>query len=138
MTTVADVHAAIRTRLASFTALTVRYRNEDRNLPLSPEGFVFVELIVDDSRIAAYGGGVGQNLHRTDAHIEANLFMPVDTGVAAGFAHAETICALFRSVRADGISYFDAEVYPGAGKSDDGNYEHCATALIRLQFDKNG
>jgi hypothetical protein len=139
MPTVAAVQSAIRTRLeANFTAITVRWKNEDFILPDTPAPFVLVELIVEDHSIAGYGGGRLANLWRTDARIEAHVFMIAGTAMATGLGYAEDICAVFRSQRVDDISYGGAEVFPGDGEIQDGNMAHVASTVIDLFFDKVG
>lgn len=139
MPTVAQVQAAIRTRLeANFSALELRWQNETEPLPDTPTAFVFVELVLENHGILAYGGGQGSNEWRTEGRIEAHVLVPVGTGVATGLAHAESICDVFRGQRVDSITYLGAEAFPGAGNTEDGSYCNVSTAIISLHFDKTG
>lgn len=139
MTTVAAVQAAMRATLeAGFTAAPLRFKNEPAPLPDEPAPFVYVELAVEDHDFIAFGGGRGGNLQRTTGRIEAHVLVPVGTGVASGLLWAEAIAALFRGRRIDGVSYGSAEALPGAGRSDDGNYDLAAIVEIDLFFDKTG
>lgn len=135
MPTVQAVQSAIRTRIeAGFTAAELRFKNESVDVP--DDAFVYVELIVEDSSIVAFGGGRGSNLQRTNARIEAHVLVPVGEGMSEGLGWSETIAAIFRGQRMDDVSYFDAEVFPMDGKSEDGKFCHVATAIVSLFFDK--
>lgn len=144
MTTVAEAQTAIRARAeADFSAYPLRWKNEPSPLQETPAGLVYVELIVEDSSFVAFGGGRGANLQRSTGRIEAHFMLPrgiPDSGAALDTAldNAEAFAALFRSYRDATISCFAAEVYPMSGKTMDGNYDHVATVIINLQFDKTG
>jgi hypothetical protein len=135
MTTVATVQTSIKTTIgAGFTAAPVVYKNEGVDPPTT--AFVYVELILENSEIVAFGGGRGANIQRTFGRIEAHVFIPVGEGIDQGLAWAETIAALFRGVRLDAVSYFDAEVFPADGLSENGRFAHVATTVVSLLFDK--
>jgi hypothetical protein len=139
MPTVAAVQSAIRTRLeANFTALPLRWQNEHAPLPDDPTGFVHVEIDLRLPNFVAFGGGRGQNLQRVFGEINAHVLMPAGTGLAIGLQHAESICAVFRGLRVDDISYDAASPLPGTGTVTDGNYAHAAEAYISLYFDSLG
>lgn len=139
MTTVAEVQSAIRARAeANFMAVPLRFKNEDALLPDVPTAFAFVELIIEDHGLVAFGGGAGANMQRTSGRIEAQFLVPIGTGADDGLTDAETFAAVFRAKSLSGITYRGAEVYPGAGKSDDGSYDLAATVIIDLHFYKTG
>lgn len=135
MPTVQTVQAAVRSRIeAVFSYAPLVFKNEGVDVPET--AFVYVELIVEDAEIIAYGGGRGNNLQRTNARIEAHVFIPVGEGVNQGLGWAETIAAIFRGTRLDDISCFDAEVFPMDGLSENGRFAHVATTIVSLYFDK--
>lgn len=139
MPTVAAVQSAIRTRLeANFTALPLRWLNEHAPLPDDPTGFVHVDIVMDPPQFIAHGGGRGFNLQRVTGAIAARVLMPSGTGMNAGEVHAESICAVFRGLRVDDISYGAASPIPGDASIEDGNYANVATALIEFYFDSLG
>lgn len=139
MATLADVHAAVKARIAAnFTAIAVRYANENNQLPDTPAPFVFVEIDLDPSFNAAYGGGRGQNRHRTTGELLAHFMWPVGWGVEDAFAKAEEFAALFRNYRDSTMSCFAGGPMPGTGKTEDGSYSHCATVAVDLFFDLIG
>lgn len=139
MTTVADVQSAMRARAeANFTAIPLAFKNEDYELPATPAAFAFVELNVVDHGLVAFGGGAGANMQRSEAEIEAQILVPIGQGVADGLAWAEQFAAVFRAKALGGITYRGAEVYPGTGRTDDGNYDHVATVIVDLHFYKTG
>ena len=135
MTTVATVQAAARTVAeAGFTSAPLIFKNEGVDVP--DTAFVYMELIVEDAEIVAFGGGRGSNLQRTNARLEFHVFIPVGEGVSQGLTWAETIAALYRGTRTSDYSCFDAEVFPMDGKSEDGRFAHVATTIVSLFFDK--
>lgn len=141
MPTVAEVQSALRARAeANFTAAPLRFKNEGTALPVdgggAPAGFVYVELLVENAGIVAFGGGRGSNLQRSIGRIEAHVLTPVGYGLDTGLGWAEQFCAVFRGQRVDNINYGAAEVFPQDGKTEDGSYAHIATAIIDLSFDK--
>lgn len=139
MTTLAQAQAAIRSRLeANYTATPLRWKNEDTPPPDTPVAFVHVEVIVERSYFAAFGGGRFANLQRTECRIEAHVLVPVGTGVNTGLTNAEAIAAVFRSYRDTDISCFAAQAFPESGHSQDGSYDHVATVIVDFHFDLTG
>lgn len=144
MTTVAEAQTLIRTRAeANFAAYPLRWKNEPAPLLDAPTAFVFVELIVEDASFVAFGGGRGANLQRSTGRIEAHFFLPLgipDSGTAltAALNNAEAFAAVFRSYRDTVISCFAAEVFPQSGRTEDGSYDHVATVIVDIWFDKVG
>lgn len=142
MTTVAEVHAAVKALLtANFSTIDVRYKGDSTILPNEPPPMAFVEVIVDGTDIVAFGGGRGGNLQRSTGRIEASIMMPTGGGTigyALGLGYAESIAAVFRGQRTSSpeVSYFAAEVFPESGHTEDGTMEHVATATVNLWFDK--
>jgi plastocyanin domain-containing protein len=45
---------------------------------------------------------------------------------------------VFRSYRDNDISCFDAVVRPEFGRTEDGNYNHCASVEVTCHFDQVG
>jgi len=140
MPTIDQVHGSVKTRLAAqFTAIALRFRDDSTLLPDTPVPFAFVELVIEGFGFVAFGGGRGANLQRTPGHIEAHLLVPIGSESAAdALAWAEAICAVFRGQRVDDINYGAAQVMPATGRSEDGNHDHIATALIDFSFDQLG
>lgn len=140
MTTVATVHAAIKSRLAAqLPAVTFRYQNETAPLPDTPATYVFVELIVIRQFLAGYGSGRFGNLYRNEGFIQALVLVPISTaGVDAGLQLAEQVAAVFRSYRDTDISCFDATVRPEFGRTEEGNYAHIASVEASILFDQIG
>lgn len=140
MTTIAQASAAVRARLeANFTAATLHWQNEDNILPDTPEAFVFVEpVIVEGHEFIAFGGGQGGNLQLTEGRFEAQVMVPLGTGVASGLAWAEEIATVFRSQTFSDVSCWAAQAYPGSGRTEDGSYAHVATVIVDLHFYMTG
>lgn len=140
MTTVATVHAAIKSRLAAqLPAVTFRYQNETAPLPDTPATYVFVELNVLKQNLAGFGGGRFANLYRSDGFILALILMPISTaGVDAGLQLAEQVAAVFRSYRDSDISCVDATVRPEIGRTEEGNYTMVASVEVTVTFDQIG
>ena len=139
MTTVAAAQAVIRARLeAQLPALSFKWQNESFIVPNTAAPFAHVELIVEGMEFAGFGGGRFANLQRTTGRIEAQVMVRANTAVATGYATAEDIAAVFRSFRDEDISCFTAEVFPEFGRTEDGNYNHVATVICDLHFDKIG
>lgn len=148
--TTSQAVAAIRARLeaAAFT-FPLRWQGEDGGpLPDEPTTFAFVVFNNDGSGRgpAAFGGGRGANLYRNQATVEAFVFSPNGEGLSVATDAAETLAALLRSYRGNGISCFSADVIPvGEGSkiappglaSEVSNYQ-CAVAEISLHFDQIG
>lgn len=140
MTTVAEAHALIKARLvANFSAIALRFKGDDTLMPDVPIAHAYVELILDGYSYVGFGGGRGGNLQRTTGRIEAQVLQPTGSGASGnedGMEWAEAICAVFRGERFDAISYFAAEAFPVGGRTEDGTYDHIATAIVDLSFDK--
>mgnify|MGYP000467545466 CR=1 FL=1 len=134
------------------TAVPFRWQNEtadsqgNTDLPSEPAAFVYCEFITDRGQLAAFGGGVGQNLYRNPAQLVAYVFVPKGEGLDDSEQIAEQIAALFRSYRSAQISCFDASVYPGGDgaslkppglSSVDGSYFFAVTE-VSLFFDQIG
>jgi hypothetical protein len=130
MTDISTAYTAIRSRLDGTAGLIpLRYADDVTPLPDEPEAFARVEILTDRAQLAAFGGGAGNNLWRTDARIEAQVLIPLGTDEADGLASAEAIAAVFRGQSFSGLQCLAAEVYPGAVTEASGNYRgHLVTA----------
>ena len=148
--TASEAFAAIRSRLdsAGFSFPLYYHGDELVILPDTPTTFAFAVFNNEGSGRGpvAFGGGVGSNLYRSNARLEAYVFAPSGVGLAVAMDAAETIATTLRSFRNDSISCFSADVIPvGSGSTIDvpaldsevSNYQ-CAVAEVFLQFDQIG
>lgn len=148
--TASQALAAVRARLEGGSiAFPLRWQGEDGGpLPDTPSTFAFVVFNNGGSGRgpAAFGGGVGRNLYRNQAIVEAYVFAPNGQGLSVATDGAEVIASLLRSYRDGSISCFSADVIPvGEGSSiappglssEVSNYQ-CAVAEIALNFDQIG
>lgn len=152
-TTATQALAAIRARLeasGSGISIPLRWQGEDGGpLPDTPAAFAFIVFNNEGSggAPAAYGGGLGANLYRNRAFVEAFVFAPNGEGMSVALDHAETIAAWLRSYRTSAISCYSADVLPvgpgasvvpaGLSSSEVSNYM-AAVAEIVLTFDQIG
>lgn len=148
--TAGEAYAAVKARLdAAAFSFPLRYQGEDAGpLPDDPATFAFVVFNNDGSGRGpvAFGGGIGRNLYRNQATVEAYVFAPNGEGLSVAMAAAELIAAQLRSFRDQVISCYSADVIPvGEGSkltppglnSEVSNYQ-CAVAEIALTFDQIG
>lgn len=142
MTTTAAAQAAIRAKLtADLPALMFKWQNESFIVPAIAVPFAFVELQILRQELIATGGGRFNNLYRNHGFIVAQVQVRANTAVTDGLTTAEQIAAVFRSYRdfgADPYSCFEATVRPETGRTEDGNYNHLASAEIVIHFDQVG
>lgn len=158
-TTSSQARLAMRTRIEAASIIDseslpvpFRWQNEAADsqgnaaLPDTPSPFVYCEFITEPGRLAAFGGGQGQNLYRNPARLDAYVFIPRGEGMDEAESIAEQIAVLFRSYRDANISCFDATVYPGGDgssitptglSSPVGNYFFAVTE-VSLYFDQTG
>lgn len=157
MSTAKDVRQALRTRLeAGGLSIPLRWPNEARDsdgdveLPDTPAPFAYIEFMNDGPEFgrgpSAFGNGRGQNLYRSNARLEAYVFVPKGEGLDEAETLAEQIAALLRSYRSTVVSCFDATVYAGGDGADlkppgltseVGNY-FWARCEVALHFDQIG
>ena len=139
MPTFPEVRASVASRLeTALPAVDFRYPNGDLTLPDTPVAYVYVEISLDAPEIVGFGGGRGSNLQRTTGAVEAHVMVPANgQGADAADALAESICAVFRGTRIDGVSCFSAQVDPVGGATEDGVYAHPVTAIAYIQFDQS-
>ena len=141
--TVVDAYDAVRSLLgSSFTALPCYYQKETNELPDTATAFCYVLFETHNQNLIGFGGGRGQNRWRTPGHLEVFVFVPLGEGLDVALNYAETIAALFRGKRFNGVSCISALVDPNAAKPDalhdlSGNY-YAVSALIDLYFDQVG
>jgi hypothetical protein len=151
-TTASQAYVAIRAQLEGNVAITIPLRWQGENgepLPNPPSAFAFVDFNNDGSGRGpvAFGGGVGANLYRNEARIEAYVFVPNNAGLQAALDFGETIAAQLRSFRNARISCFSADVVPvgsashiavaGFSTGVAGDYQ-CVVATARFHFDQIG
>lgn len=119
---------AIKDRMAQEWALTqfaevpVLWPNTDDRLPGEPQAYLFVEPIVVDERLTAFGGGRGANEWEDEGFIGINVFVPVNQGVGYAYALRDAAAKIFRGQRFNSVSCFAATPAGGDSKADDGNY----------------
>ncbi len=125
MTTATQARQAVRLRMEAGgityngVAVPLRWQNEAGDpLPDDPAPFVYTEFLVEQARVAAFGGGRGANLHRNTCRVEGYVFVPKGWGLDAAESIAEQAAALFRSHRDATISCFTARVVPGGDGAD--------------------
>jgi hypothetical protein len=147
--TASQAMAAVRARLAAGTySFSLYYHGDDAPiLPDTPATFGFVVFSNEGSRLAAFGGGRGNNLYRNSARVEVFVFSPIGYGLEAVLDHAETVAGQLRSFRDSSISCFAADVMPlgpgsdnavpGLSRSEVSNYS-CALVEATLSFDQIG
>jgi hypothetical protein len=150
-TTESQARAAVRAQLSdSAFAFPIYWQGDDApTLPDTPAPFAFIVFNNEGSggRPTAFGGGLGQNLFRNRALVEAFVFSPIgsETGAEPASDRAEQIAARLRGFRSGDISCYAADVIflgPGSSISLPGltavnNYQ-CAVAEITLTFDQIG
>jgi hypothetical protein len=145
--------AVIRSQLEASPALsiTMYWQGDDPPiLPDTPAAFAYIVFNNDGSPRGptSFGGGVGRNLYRSNARLEAYVFMPSTgaLGMEPVMDKAELIAARLRSYRSGDVSCYAANVDPvgpGSSISPPGfnsvvsNY-YCAVAVIDIQFDTIG
>lgn len=150
--TAPEALAALRSRLESGSVSVPMYWFGDDAPVLSDDPTAFIYLVFNNEgsggRPVAFGGGLGANLYRNRATLEAYAFAPPTgaDGMGPVMTIAETVAARLRSFRDASISCFSADVIPvGPGsnisppgmQSEVSNYL-CAVAAIDLQFDQIG
>jgi len=116
-TTAGQAYVAARAQLEGNVAVTIPLRWQGENgdpLPNPPAAFAFIDFNNDGAGRGptAYGGGVGANLYRNEARIDAYVFVPNNDGLKAALDFGEMIASPFRSFRDANISCFSASVYP--------------------------
>jgi hypothetical protein len=132
--TASQARKAVRSRIESgnitYTvsgntlAVPLRWQNENADsqsnapLPDVPAPFIFTEVLTERSRIVAFGGGVGANLHRNPLVVNAFVFVPRGWGLDTAEAIAEQVGNLLRSYRDGVVSFFEATVYQGGDGAD--------------------
>ncbi|WP_439399079.1 hypothetical protein ACRQ5Q_16965 [Bradyrhizobium sp. PMVTL-01] len=150
-TTEAEARAAVRALLpdSAFAFPLYWQGDEAPTLPNDPAPFAYIIFNNEGSggRPTAFGGGVGRNLYRNRALVEAYVFSPIgsEVGAEATSNRAEQIAARLRSYGDNVISVMAADVIfigPGSSISVPGlravnNYQ-CAVAEISLTFDQIG
>ncbi len=91
----ADTRQAIESRFAAnFTALPVWYEGAPFDPPKT--GYVRLTILGGDGAQISTGASP---LHRYAGVIMIDVFMPEETGTATGWAHCDTIEAIFRKVQ---------------------------------------
>lgn len=152
MTTASQALAALRSRLSGAgLSFTVYWHGDDQPvLPDEPTTFAFMILNNDGSGFspAGFGGGLGSNLYRNRATLEAYVFAPPTgaDGMGPVMDIAELIAARFRSFRDSNVFVQAADVEPigeGSNISVPGletavNNYLCAVAVVKLHFDQIG
>lgn len=134
--------AAIKARLAGFTALPCFYQNDNNQLSDTPASFVYVLFETHNQNHAAYGGGRGQNRWRTLGSLEMFVFVPTGQGTDDALDYAEELAVLFRGQRFGGVSCEAVQIDPNAMKAQAvrdlaGNY-YAVSAIADLYFDQVG
>lgn len=138
MTTAAEALTGIKSIAAGFTAIPIRWANEDNGpVPDEPTPFVFARFVIDDEKIAGYGGGRGANLWRCYGYVEFVVLTLLDSGMEDGLAYAEDLADLYRGTRLASpvISFWEATVSPGERDPDNGNYWKTISA-VSFSFEK--
>ncbi|QOZ52876.1 hypothetical protein [Bradyrhizobium sp. CCBAU 53338] len=152
MSTTRDALVAIRSRLeADDSGITIplRWHGEPSD-PLSDEpepfGYVIFNNEGSGNGPIEFGGGRGQNRYRSNATVEAYVFVPAQSGLPAALDLAETVASRLRSFRDDTVSCFSADVIPIGGGSSiappglDSDVSNFVAALAeaRVTFDQIG
>ncbi len=126
MTTASTAHAVFRSVIDGATitdngsAVPLRYYGDNNDdLPDVPTPFVYVVFDAFKAEVIEMGGaGRGSNRHRNFGTCDAFVFVPKGTGMKRATDIAETIAALFRSYRLNGVTCETATVFPGGNGSD--------------------
>ncbi len=115
-----DIYNAFKARLdAEFTALPVKYENENVET-LTAEGrkFVYVEIFEDDQQQASIGAP-GHNLWREEGSAFFHVMGRFGDGTLDLRTHAKTILTLFRErplIAANGDQIVMSKISIGAGQ----------------------
>jgi hypothetical protein len=149
-TTTSQALAAIRAQVATASlTFPIYWQGEDvPPLPDTPSTFAFVVFNNEGSggRPMAFGGGLGNNLYRNRAFLEAFVFAPEGEGLSVATDAAELVAASLRSFRSGSISCFASDakpVGPGSSISVPGltsvvSSYMCAVAEATITFDLIG
>lgn len=132
--------STIRTRLTTLwpnAGVPLRWENEGDQVPATPAGFVYVEVLAEASTLVSYGGGRGRNNYRDDGAILLHVLVPIGSGVQAALDYAEDGAAIFRGLAFDGIRYGAASIVNLGEQADQGNYWQ-VLARIEFHFDRVG
>lgn len=132
--------AAVKARLVAewpHADVPIWFENERNQLAATPAPFVFVEVFGETQFIRAYGGGRGANEWEGRGRVEMHVFVPKGRGSALANTYAEALCAIFRGLRFDGVSYHAGSIYQdgtgGPDRIDKGNY-WMVTAEVPFHF----
>lgn len=136
MTTASEALTAIKAQAATFTAIPIRWANDnDGPVPDDPTAFVYAHFVIDREDIAGYGGGRGSNLWRCYGYVEFIVMTLLDSGMEDGLVYADQLASLYRGQRLSEISFWEATVSPGERDPDNGNYFKTISA-VAFTFEK--
>lgn len=98
-------------------SIPILFQGEDNILPDISSSFIFIDIIVWNNRIAAFGGGLGRNAFESRGNYDAYCFVPKGYGVGYALDYAQQVRNAFRGFRNDDLIIEQLMVTPGGDGS---------------------
>ena len=129
-----EIFAAVRTLIeGGFTALPIRYPNDDRDPDVN--GFVYVEIAVIDEKPVSLGP-IGEQWRRDYHELRVYVNVPRGTLIGTAEAHAKQIRSLFGVESVAGAKVTSKTVGVGAGVDSSLGQFWSVPLTIRLFADR--